>query len=316
MKMILTSLLLLTGVATGLGGEPEIKKQSLYDQFLFEQLPYGSIESLISFQRSQARFVMAKIFNPEDINKYIDSEYSAIAGSETLEQAALRVFNQEMEKRTNVVDGKSLEIKYFFATPVGISVTPPFTGNLTFVPQKNSDGSYGVPSSVIDSLDLNLTQGAIDIWWPYISRATLVVLDQESQLVYKGDTLGVGSDKYFSVRQGLRLRIPKEFLTEDAYQVILTVALETGVSGMYVNGEYEGYPQGRTPLIGLSMINHKPTISVHGGAPFQNISLLRYINLNHPPHEELLTLDCVGSASWTDNTPSPVSFYKLTYGEQ
>ncbi len=303
-------------MATGLGVEPKVSTQSLLDQFLFEQLPYGSIDSLISFQRSQARFVLAGIFNPEDTNKYLDSEYSAIAGSETLEQAALRVFNEEMKKRVNVVEGKSLEIKFAIATPKGALVSPPFTGNLVFTPQKNSDGTYSVPSSVIDSLDLKLTKKTIEIWWPYITRATLVVLDQESQLVYKGDTLGVRNNQDFSIISGLRLRIPQKFLTNDTYQVTLTVALENGVSGMYVNGAYETYPQGRNPLIGLSVINRKPTISVHAGAPFQTVKLLRYSDLSHSPKEETLSLDCVGSANWTDNTPSPVSFYRLTYGEQ
>ncbi len=316
MKNFLTSLLFLVGMATGLGAEPKASAQSLYDQFLYEQLPYGSTENLISFQRNQSRCIIAKVFDPSDVVKYIDSDIYTLneLGSETLEQLALRIFNLELDKRTNIVDGKSLEVKYYFMSPDG---TAQFFGDMLFIPEKESDGTFRVPSSIIDSLDMRLVgRNIIDLWWPYIKRATLVVLDNDSNLLYKGDTLGENHNNEFSVWTGDSLRIPQRFLTNNTYQVTLTVALETGVSAMYVNGNYEGYPQGRNPMIGLSMINHKPTVSVHGGDPFQAIKLLRFSSLSHPPKEETLTLDCVGSASWTDNTPSSVSFYKLTYGEQ
>lgn len=317
--MMLDSLLLIIGVTTSLGAEPKsrILSESDYrineETSLYDHLPYGSYENLFTFQRAQARRLQAGIFDPSDSNKFLTTEFCVINEGETLEEAALRIFNKEMAKRTNVVEGRSLEVKYYFTSPIGLAA-PQFFGRMYFIPTRDIDGTYSVPQSITNSLDLQIIFDAkmIDIWWPNITRATLVVQDQSETTIYKGDTLLQKDGDEFSVRPGRRLIIPGRFLTNNTLNVTLTVTLKNGVNAVYVNGVRDTYVK-NNPVLTMKITDTKPIISIVGGAPLQEMILRKFTDLNLPPQEVSITLDSTGSATWIDNSPSSImGFYSLS----
>ena len=327
---MLASLLCLIGIATGLGVEPKVRQLSepTYnfnrETFLYDQLAFGNQDELIKFMRTQVSRLQVGLYQ-EDGSGYIGPImyrlYKEIG--ETLEELILRASRDEFKRAVTENHYRMNQRFSIYYAYMNSANGDQFYDEISFTPEK-SGNTYDVPSSILDSVNLKERGDQLSISWGRIVRATLTVFDpQNGSLVYKGDSINHDlNDPDLTVFRGSDLGISKRFLT-NGYTGTLTVACADphgfANTSMYLikDGSLVTYPQGIRPLLGIAREKGQIKVNVMSGAPFQNISLLRYTNLDLPPHEELLTLDCVGSAIWTNAVQSSsIGFYKLTYGEQ
>jgi hypothetical protein len=140
------------------------------------------------------------------------------------------------------------------------------------------------------------------------------VFDKNKKLVYQGDTdVNRFDDKDFRILKNYSVSVCRSFLT-NGYTGVLTMSSGLNFSGMYHIGDGELIYDQRSEQP-VTTITQKSgfKIGVIGGAPFQSITLLCTTNINDPPHEEVLTLDAVGSLTWTNTMNSAMGFFSTRY---
>ena len=316
MKNLLASLLFLIGIALSVFGAPQpqspdsINNAINTETFLYDHLGFGSHEAMWNFALSQIHYITVGVFDPEDETTYITSDPYPIWDYETLEEAVIRIFNEELNRKTSIVENKELEVLYYLDEPSGGGQ---FYGKMKFVPEKVLDGIYIIPNSITNKLDMQLIGTAQPVWWPHIKRAILTVFDHNGN-VHNYDSLKADINKEeFSVIHNLVMLIPRRLVT-NGYTGRLTIALDTGVSATYLleDGSFVFYPQSIKPLLGITMKTNSLVLSING-APFQQVSLLSTVDLNRLASEEIITLNNVGSIVLTNKITTPVRIFSVKY---
>src|SRR3989344_3477735 len=171
MKNLLASLLFLIGIALSVFGAPQpqspdsINNAINTETFLYDHLGFGSHEAMWNFALSQIHYITVGVFDPEDETTYITSDPYPIWDYETLEEAVIRIFNEELNRKTSIVENKELEVLYYLDEPSGGGQ---FYGKMKFVPEKVLDGIYIIPNSITNKLDMQLIGTAQPVWWPHI----------------------------------------------------------------------------------------------------------------------------------------------------